>query len=324
MTITSATLDDAPSILALQHLAYQTEAARYNDNTLPPLLETQADLLARFGDRRFLKAVEADQIIGSVRGFQKADACFVERLIVHPDYRRRGIGTTLLTEIEALFPTARRFELFTGTKSQSNIRLYERLGYRAFRQQYVNEKVTLVFMEKVVPRLTIRLDRLELIAATKEMLEAEEDLERLGQHLRADVPANWPTPLYDNDARQHFLRVMSENPDAVGWTAWYILLLADTGKRTLIGAVGACGLPDSDGKIVIGYSLLDQFHGTGYATEALRGFLNWAKREPSLRKVVAETFPHLTASIRVLEKNGFVRSGAGTDEGSIRFELSVR
>lgn len=324
MNVSPATTDDAPSILALQHLAYQTEAVRYDDNTLPPLLETLADLLARFRDRRFLKAVEADQIIGSVRGFQEGDTCFIERLIVHPDCRCRGIGTALLTEIEALFPTARRFELFTGTKSESNIRLYERFGYRAFRQQYVNEKVTLIFMEKVVPRLTIRLDRLELVAATKELLEAEDDLERLGQHLRADVPANWPTPLYDSDARQHFLRVVSENPDAVGWTAWYILLLDDMGKRTLIGAVGACGLPDCDGKIVIGYSLLDQFHGKGYATEALRGFLDWARREPSLRKVVADTFPHLTASIRVLEKNGFARSGVGTDEGSIRFELLVR
>jgi RimJ/RimL family protein N-acetyltransferase len=324
MNFRPATAEDAPSILALQHRAYQTEAARYDDNTLPPLLETLADLLARFGDRRFLKAVEADQIIGSVRGFQEGDTCFVERLIVHPDCRCRGIGTALLTEIEALFRTARRFELFTGTKSESNIRLYERLGYRAFRQERVNEKVTLVFMEKVVLRLTIRLDRLELIAATKEMLEAEEDVERLGQLLRADVPANWPTPLYDNDARQHFLRVVSENPDAVGWTAWYILLRDDTGKRTLIGTVGACGLPDEEGRIVIGYSLLDQFHGHGYATEALRGFLNWAKREPSLRTVVADTFPHLTASIRVLEKNDFVRCGVGTDEGSIRFELSVR
>lgn len=324
MNISPAIADDAQHILALQHLAYQTEAAKYDDNTLPPLLETLADLLARFGDRRFLKAVEDNQIVGSVRGFQEGDTCFIERLIVHPDCRCRGIGTTLLAQIEALFPTARRFELFTGTKSESNIRLYERLGYRAFRHERVNEKVTLVFMEKIVPCLTIRLDRLELIAATREMLEAEDDLERLGQHLQADVPANWPTPLYDSDARQFFLTVVSQNPEAVGWTAWYILLPDELGNKTLIGAVGACGLPDEDGKIVIGYSLLDQFHGQGYATEALRGFLDWAKREPSVRKVVADTFPHLTASIRVLEKNGFIRSGVGTDEGSIRFELAVR
>jgi RimJ/RimL family protein N-acetyltransferase len=172
--------------------------------------------------------------------------------------------------------------------------------------------------------LTIRLERLELIAATAELLQAEADHPQLARCLQADVPDNWPTPLYDNDARQFFLTVVSENPNAVGWTAWYILLSDESGRRTVIGGVGACGLPDDDGKIVIGYSLLDQFHGRGYATEALRGFVEWAKAHPRLRKVIADTFPHLTASIRVLEKNGFVRCGTGADEGSIRFELAVR
>jgi RimJ/RimL family protein N-acetyltransferase len=179
-------------------------------------------------------------------------------------------------------------------------------------------------MEKMIPNLTIRLDRLELVAATRELLQAEDDLRQLTQCLQADVPGNWPMPLYDNDARQHFLRVLCEIPESVGWTAWYILLLDDAGRRTLIGSVGACGLPDDSGIIVIGYSLLDQFHGKGYATEALRGFLEWVKPHPRLRTVVADTFLHLKASIRVLEKNGFVRCGVGADEGSIRFELVVR
>jgi [ribosomal protein S5]-alanine N-acetyltransferase len=185
-----------------------------------------------------------------------------------------------------------------------------------------NKKVTLVFMEKT--NLTIGLDRLELIAATKELLQLEADHLQFARSLQAEIPANWPPPLYDADARRFFLTVVSENPDAVGWTAWYILLRSESGKKTLIGSVGACGLPDEEGKIVIGYSLLDQFHGKGYATEALHGFLDWAKEHPRLRKVVADTFPHLAASIRVLEKSGFVRCGAGVDEGSIRFESAVR
>ena len=175
-----------------------------------------------------------------------------------------------------------------------------------------------------MPNLTIRLDRLELIAATKELLHAEEDLPRFAQGLQADIPSNWPTPLYDSDARQHFLRIVNENTEAVGWTAWYILLCDEAGSKTLIGSVGACGLPDEDGDIVIGYSLLAQFHGKGYATEALRGFLERLTQHRDLRRVVADTFPHLTASIRVLEKNGFVRCGSGGEEGTIRFELLVR
>lgn len=170
MKITSATPNDAPGILALQHLAYQTEAAIYDDYTLPPLLDALDDLTRRFESRKFLKVMDGDRIVGSVRAYQEGETCFVERLIVHPEHRRQSIGTTLLGEIETCFPSARRFELFTGHKSEANIRLYKRLGYRTFRHQQVSEKVTLVFMEKRMPNLTIRLDRLELIAATKERL----------------------------------------------------------------------------------------------------------------------------------------------------------
>lgn len=179
-------------------------------------------------------------------------------------------------------------------------------------------------MENMTPNLTIRLARLELIAATRQLLLAEENPEELARRLRASVPGNWPTPLYDNNARRFFLTVLSQDHNTVGWTSWYILLPDETGKKTLIGGVGACGRPDEDGRIMVGYSLLDQFHGKGYATEALRGFLDWARPDLRLRKVVADTFPHLAASIRVLEKNGLVRRGPGTDEGPIRFELAVR
>jgi ribosomal protein S18 acetylase RimI-like enzyme len=153
MKITVAAPDDAQDILILQHLAYQTEAAIYDDYTLPSLLDTLDDLAGRFENRQFLKAVDDDRIVGSVRAFQEGPTCYVERLIVHPDLRRRGIGSALLNQIETRFTDARRFELFTGHKSDANIRLYERLGYRTFRRQQVNEKVTLVFMEKITPRL---------------------------------------------------------------------------------------------------------------------------------------------------------------------------
>jgi GNAT superfamily N-acetyltransferase len=49
--------------------------------------------------------------------------------MVHPDFRRQGIGAKLMGAIEARFDTAEAWELFTGELSLGNMRLYERLGY---------------------------------------------------------------------------------------------------------------------------------------------------------------------------------------------------
>jgi hypothetical protein len=54
-----------------------------------------------------------------------------------------------MSAIEAEFPYAKRFELFTGSRSEGNIRLYERLGYRTFRSDRLSPLVEMVYMEKL-------------------------------------------------------------------------------------------------------------------------------------------------------------------------------
>lgn len=146
--IVQASPDDAGEILALQKIAYQSEAKLNDDWTLPPLTETLPEIISEFETKVFLKAVRADRIIGSLRASMDCGTCLVGRLIVHPDYQGKGIGTSLIGRIETAFSSAERFELFTGTKSIHNIRLYQRLGYREYREEDLSPKVRLVFMEK--------------------------------------------------------------------------------------------------------------------------------------------------------------------------------
>jgi ribosomal protein S18 acetylase RimI-like enzyme len=150
MIIEPATVADAAGILALQKLAYLSEAELYNDFTIPPLTQTLDEITAEFGRRIFLKAAERGTIIGSVQGFQVGGTCHVGRLMVLPERQGERIGTRLMAAIEAVFADVERFELFTGHKSLLNIRLYERLGYRVFRTEAVTPALSLVFMEKLV------------------------------------------------------------------------------------------------------------------------------------------------------------------------------
>ncbi len=148
MRIEQADIHDAAAILALQKLAYQREAALYNDPTIPPLTQTLAEIKAEFGTHTFLKAVVDGKLVSSVRTRVLNGTCHIGRLIVHPAMQRRGIGTTLMHAIEQLNPRTERFELFTGSRSEQNIRLYQRLGYVIYKSEVLSDRVTLVYMEK--------------------------------------------------------------------------------------------------------------------------------------------------------------------------------
>jgi len=146
--IESAGPADAADILALQKLAYQSEAELNRDYSIPPLTQTLAEIRSEFSTLRFLKATAGGRLIGSVRAGLCDGTCRIGRLIVHPEFQNRGIGRRLLREAEALFPEAERCELFTGERSERNLHLYRSAGYREFRREALNDRVTLVYLEK--------------------------------------------------------------------------------------------------------------------------------------------------------------------------------
>lgn len=138
---------DLEEILALQKLSYQSEAELNNDFNIPPLTQTLDEIRAEFEQATFLKVTDGEKIIGSVRAHEKDGTCHIGRLIVHPDFQNRGIGSRLLKAIEEKF-NCKRFELFTGERSERNLYLYKKFGYREFKRMALNEKTTLVFLEK--------------------------------------------------------------------------------------------------------------------------------------------------------------------------------
>lgn len=56
----------------------------------------------------------------------------------------------MIKEVEKTFKDTNRFELFTGSKSESTILLYEKLGYKKYKTERPNEKSELVYLEKYI------------------------------------------------------------------------------------------------------------------------------------------------------------------------------
>jgi ech hydrogenase subunit C len=141
---------DAPEILALQKTAYQSEAEIYGDDSIPPLHQTLEEIQQDFDhpEQVFMKAVVNGKIIGSVRGYAANGTAYICRAAVHPYFQHRGIGHRLLEEIEKAFPDVKRFEVFTGQKSERNLKHLHRHGYKEFKTEQGTPAITWVYLQK--------------------------------------------------------------------------------------------------------------------------------------------------------------------------------
>ncbi|WP_207706834.1 GNAT family N-acetyltransferase [Thermoclostridium caenicola] len=150
MQIMRADRNDLEEILKLQYLAYQSEAQLVNDFNIQPLTQTLEELMDEYEKGVIYKAVDdKEQIIGSVRGYVRDGTIHIGKLMVHPNFqgRGRGIGTSLLRHIENEHKGLRK-ELFTSDRSIRNIKLYERNGYKRFKEEAVSENLRFVYLEK--------------------------------------------------------------------------------------------------------------------------------------------------------------------------------
>lgn len=148
--ILKAEKTDLKQILEIQQRAYISEAKIYNDYNLEPLRQTIVELENEFESLIILKAIINGDVIGSVRASKEGNKCLIGKLIVDPSFQNQGIGTKLMHSILALdtFKDIKGFELFTGHKSERNINLYKKLGFREYRLEKINEGLTLIYMHK--------------------------------------------------------------------------------------------------------------------------------------------------------------------------------
>jgi [ribosomal protein S5]-alanine N-acetyltransferase len=166
--------------------------------------------------------------------------------------------------------------------------------------------------------------RLSLIAITPETLLSEKNGDgRLGELIQCVIPANWPHKDWEPHVFDFLLAHFEEHPEEIGWPR-YVGFVPPGGRRTLIGTVGGGTKTARPSECEIGYGIVPPYEGRGFATEAARALIEHVRGDERLETIIAHTFPSIPASIRVMEKCGFVFDGEGEEAGTIRYRLRLR
>jgi RimJ/RimL family protein N-acetyltransferase len=126
-------------------------------------------------------------------------------------------------------------------------------------------------------------------------------------HSRPEVVANQAPPVPPTwEAIERRCRLAESN-----WLTDDIarMLIVDAATGEPVGSCGLSFTEPSAGEASIGYALLPEWRGRGYATRAVRLLAGWAFGPAGIARLTAGTVPDNTASHRVLERVGFHREG---------------
>jgi len=146
-----------------------------------------------------------------------------------------------------------------------------------------------------VSQLALQTTRLELRPLPAAAAGAlPEDRSTAARLLGAALSPDWPQP--------DLLDVLPMQAGGVpGGERFGVWVIIERELTTVVGDIGFMGPPGEDGSVEIGYSVIPDRRGRGYASEVVR-VLN-------------------VPSIRILERAGFVRSGES--HGQIRWRLET-
>lgn len=140
-------VSDAGEVLTLQRAAFVSEALIYGSVEMPPLTQTLDEVRAELADCIGWVARDHGRLVGALRAQIADDLLLIGRIAIAPDLQGEGIGRMLLEHAEQ-HSGAAWAELFTGSLSEANIRLYERCGYVESERVPQDDGTDQVFLRK--------------------------------------------------------------------------------------------------------------------------------------------------------------------------------
>jgi len=149
----------------------------------------------------------------------------------------------------------------------------------------------------------LETQRLKLVPFSLELKKVTlTDRAKLTGMLGVKIPDTWP----GNDLLEVLPFFMKQTEQDPARRVWDVVVIHKA-DQIAIGGIGFHGPPDGTGMVEIGYNIIPEYEGQGYATEMARGIIAWALQTPEITRVSAECLATNIGSIRVLEKVGMRR-----------------
>ena len=174
-----------------------------------------------------------------------------------------------------------------------------------------------------MPTSDIETPRLRLVALALDTLRALLACDSQ----KASTQHGWDlTPEFRDSLGDSFLEVQLEmvRKHTAG-RAWGVRSMVRRTDGLVLGHTGFHGPPEVIGRAEVGYHVFAAYRGCGYATEACRALIDWA-RDHGHATVFASVSPDNAQSLAVVRRLGFRRSdvlGEGPNDAEDLFEVTT-
>lgn len=132
-------------VYKVQIAAYAVEAQVIGAETFPPLHGTIQELHDS-RDEAYVYLID-DLVVGAIFLEMTASSVLISKLIVMPDFFRRGIARSLISFGLALYPET-DFEVGTGSANFPALTLYRSFGFRIVEERILEENIQISRMHR--------------------------------------------------------------------------------------------------------------------------------------------------------------------------------
>ncbi|MDP5276281.1 GNAT family N-acetyltransferase [Chengkuizengella axinellae] len=142
------TKDVAEQVLRVQIPSYKVEADMINFYDIPPLKDSAASL--QRSEETFCGYYVGEELAGVISYEIETSILTICRMIVHPDFFRKGIASALLHSLFESSLNVKKMVVSTGRDNEPAKKLYKKHGFHEVRDVELSHDVFITRLQKMM------------------------------------------------------------------------------------------------------------------------------------------------------------------------------